>query len=441
MNEYSTKWNETMRTIGILLSLIWATAAVAQTPQKITLDEAVRIARENAFSVLAAQADALRAGSVVKEAKASVLPRVGLNGTYTRFNKEGTAILDPMSPPIVTRPIDSKSIALTLAQNIDITGIYSLAISGAIALKRASEFLVEAAMDDAESAAKGAFLQILKAKELVDVANEQFDNTNKQLEQAKKRNNEGAVAKFDVIRFEADVSSAEQLVIQSKNGFALAQAFFNQVLARDTGILVEPVRPEGLPSVKATMSDLIARAKQDRPEVRAAVQRVAYFVNYRRAQEKGNLPTFNISANITHNPDPGAFGGDKTTGSATAVISFPIFEGGITKAKVGEAKQDEAKAKIQLDQILLGVELEVRQAFLNVESAKKVIDASQRNVAFAREALRLANVRYENGVNTTVEVSDANVQFVRARTAEVNAIYDYWDAVAKLQKAVSSEDI
>ena len=430
-----------MRTTGILLSLTMATVAMAQVPEKITLEEAVQIARENAFSVLIAKADAKRAGSVVSEARAIVLPKIGINGSYTRFNKEQTVTFDPMEPPIVARPIDSKQIALSLVQSIDITGVYSLAISGALALKRASDFLVEAAMDDAEKAAKSAFLQILKSKELVDVANEQLDNTNKQLDQAKKRNKEGVAAKFDVIRFEAEVSSAEQLVIQSQNGFSLAQAFFNQVLARDTGKLVDPIRPKGLPEINKNMPELITRAKQERPEVRAAVQRVEYFVNFRRAQEKGNLPTFSVSANLTHNPDPGAFGGDKTTGSATAMISFPIFEGGVTKARVGQAKQDETKAKIQLEQILLGVELEVRQAFLNVESAKKVINAAQRNVLLAKETLRLANVRYENGVSTTLEVSDANVQFVRARTAEVNAIYDYWDAAAKLQKAVSSEDV
>ncbi len=441
LNKYSTKTTKMMKTIGLTLTLITAVFGMAQTPEKITLEEAIRIAKENAFQVLAAKADAKKAGAVVSEARSVVLPQIGVNGSYTRFNKEGTAILNPMDPPIVTRPIDSKQIALTLAQSIDITGVYSLAISGALALKKASDYLVEAAMDRAEQSAKSAFLQILKSKELVEVANEQLENTKKQLDRATKRNKEGAAAKFDVIRFEAEVSSAEQLVIQSENGFKLTQAFFNQVLARDTGIPVEPIRPSGLPEVKKTMQDLIAFAKQERPDVRAAVKTVEYFVNFRKAQEKGNLPTLNLSANLTHNPDPGAFGGDKTTGSATAVLSFPIFEGGRTKAKVSQAKQEEEKSKIQLEQILLGVELEVRQAYLNVESTKKVIEAAQRNVALAKEALRLANVRYENGVNTTVEVSDANVQYVRARTAEINAIYDYWNAVADLQKAVSSEDI
>ena len=60
---------------------------------------------------------------------------------------------------------------------------------------------------------------------------------------------------------------------------------------------------------------------------------------------------------------------------------------------------------------------------------------------FAREALRIANVRYGAGVGTTVEISDAQVQFVNARTALVNATYAYWQAVSNLQLAVGSEEI
>jgi outer membrane protein TolC len=90
---------------------------------------------------------------------------------------------------------------------------------------------------------------------------------------------------------------------------------------------------------------------------------------------------------------------------------------------------------------VLAVEMEVREAFLSFENHQKVIETAQKNVELARETLRLANVRYAGGVAIPLEVSDANVQFVRARISLVNSVYDLWEAAARLQRATGSEDI
>jgi outer membrane protein TolC len=86
------------------------------------------------------------------------------------------------------------------------------------------------------------------------------------------------------------------------------------------------------------------------------------------------------------------------------------------------------------------VTLEVKQAYLNLQSAEQQIETAQKGLVAAREALRVANLRYQEGVGTPVEVSDANAQFVAARTAVVNAIYQYRIAVSNLQRAVGSEE-
>jgi outer membrane protein TolC len=120
---------------------------------------------------------------------------------------------------------------------------------------------------------------------------------------------------------------------------------------------------------------------------------------------------------------------------------MPIFDGGLNRSLVKQARAEEDKAKIFLDQATLGVTLEVRQAYLNMQSAEARIQTAARALDSAREALRVANLRYQEGVGTPVELSDANTQFVAARTAVVDAIYAYRIAVANLQRAIGSEEL
>jgi outer membrane protein TolC len=188
------------------------------------------------------------------------------------------------------------------------------------------------------------------------------------------------------------------------------------------------------------VEQLIEKAKETRPELLAAQRRLDYQNRVRRAREKGNLPALNLSSGFTYDPEGSGLGAATDSLSATAQLSFPIFDGGLNRSLVRQARADEQSAKITLDQVTLGVSLEVRQAFLNVKSAEQQIQTSARALESARETLRVANLRYAEGVGTPVELSDANTQFVAARTAVVDAIYRYRIAVANLQRAVGSEE-
>ncbi|RMG23827.1 MAG: TolC family protein, partial [Armatimonadetes bacterium] len=117
------------------------------------------------------------------------------------------------------------------------------------------------------------------------------------------------------------------------------------------------------------------------------------------------------------------------------------FDSGRVRSVVQQAKQDEEQARIALEQLKLGIELEVRQAWLDLTAAQQAIETARLNVEFAEEAYRLAQVRYSGGVGTPLEVSDATVALARARASLVAATYDYRKAYARLQKAVGKEEI
>jgi outer membrane protein TolC len=124
---------------------------------------------------------------------------------------------------------------------------------------------------------------------------------------------------------------------------------------------------------------------------------------------------------------------------ATLALSIPIWDGGITKARVAEANADLSKAADTLTQVKLGVSLEVRTAALNVQDSLDRVSTTAENVSLAVEALRLANVRYNAGISTLVEVLDAESALTQARFNNVNALYDYTTAVADLERATATQ--
>lgn len=438
MRKHKIKEVTTGATLALLV--LASNRAHSQGPESLSLDQAVKIARANAFVVTAAQADVRRAQGAVSEAKSSSMPKLTLDGTYTRFDREQTADVGG-GTPIVIRPIDQKRVSLSLVQPIDLFGIYGLGISGAWALKYAADSQVQAAMNDAALTAKSAFYQVIKAEDLLDVAEESLANAQRRLEVAQKKVSAGAVAKFEVIRAESDVAAAEQEKIRSKNSVALTKASLNNALARDPNTEFEIVRPEGLPKLQSNLQTMTESAKSSRPELRALQLQLSFRTKFRQAREKGNLPSLTISARHDRDPDAGGFGSQSDSTTAVAALSIPLYEGGLTRARVKQAKEDEEVAKIRLDQATLGVELEVKQAFLNLETASKLIEVAESNVAKAKEALRLANLRYENEIGTQLEVSDAELQYARAMTSLAAARFDYRDAWARMQRAVGKEDI
>ncbi|MDQ2985307.1 MAG: TolC family protein [Armatimonadota bacterium] len=428
------------KTFWAFIGLLAPILAIGQEAAPLTLEEAVRIAKQNAYAVLSAEQDVEFAKGGVQQARSALLPKLNANGTYTRYTSEISAVLDPKQPPIIIRPLDQKSIALQLVQAVDIWGISGLALGGARALEASALAMLSATLNDVALKAKTTFLDVLRTDELLQVAEERVVNVTEHLRVAKVRNEAGQTAKFDVFRFEAELASSEQERLQALNNALLAEASFNEALSRDVSTPVELIPPTDIIRVDKTIEELTEKAKESRPELIAAQRRFDFQNRLRRAREKGNLPALNLTGNFSYDPEASGLGGASDSISATAALSFPIFDGGLNRSLVRQARADETKAKIALDQATLGVTLEVKQAHLNLISAEKQVETAEKGLISAREALRVAELRYQEGVGTPLEVSDANAQFVAARTAVVNAVFQYRIAVSNLQRAVGSEE-
>jgi len=119
--------------------------------------------------------------------------------------------------------------------------------------------------------------------------------------------------------------------------------------------------------------------------------------------------------------------------------SIAVFDGFATKAKVDEAKAKYNQSTLQKDDIIDQIAVDIKNACLDLRKSKTVIDTGRDAVFEAREALRLANVRYDNGVGINLDVFDSQVALAQVEQSLAQGIYDYIMAKSQLDLTMGRE--
>jgi outer membrane protein TolC len=121
--------------------------------------------------------------------------------------------------------------------------------------------------------------------------------------------------------------------------------------------------------------------------------------------------------------------------NAGIVLSVPLFQGGLTRGRVSEARANMMALEAQRNAVIQSVLLEVNQSYADMESAKVRIQVMESAFQKARESLALAEGRYQAGIGPSIEVTDAQLAAVQAEIDHIQAQYDHQLSVARLFKA------
>ncbi|RYG46030.1 hypothetical protein EON79_11185, partial [bacterium] len=185
----------------------------------------------------------------------------------------------------------------------------------------------------------------------------------------------------------------------------------------------------------------VEEAVASRPEVlesNAALTAAEKGVTYAR---RSSLPSFAVTASYVVQPNAAGFTPERQAALGLSV-NFPIFDGGLARARQQEAKAEVSNAKTNRRAAIDGVTLDVQQAYVNLVQARERARVVNVGVAQAREAFRLARLRAIVGVSSSPQVSpqlelgNAQATLTQAESNRVNALYDYNIARAGLDRAV-----
>ena len=242
---------------------------------------------------------------------------------------------------------------------------------------------------------------------------------------------------------EVRLAEAERELIIATNDLQVAVAQFNTVLRWP---LDKPVAVEDILSTESygkTYESSEATALRNRPELLAAKNNVASAQKEVTLAKSDYYPTLTWSLNYFRRGDTPAVNGspfvDREFWEAGATATWTFFEWGKTRYAASERRVRVRQTEQILEKVKDDIRLEVKTAFLNLQSADKAVRVAAKSIESAEENFRISGERYEEQVATATEVLDAQTRLTRARVNYTTALVAFNLARARLVRAMGLE--
>ncbi len=404
---------------------------VGRVPTNGTIDlnlpKTVQMALDYNRDIKMSQYQLKSAEAAINEAKSKKMPQVG----YT-FSTSRTA--GPAIPSTQNKFGNGLSVELPVYTG----GLVEGQIDNAkIGKTDAQETILKTEQATKYSAIEG-YYQLLANKELQGVYHEAVDNLQGHLDNVQAQYNVGTKAKVDVLSSDVSLANAKTTALTADNAVAISESNLNNIL----GLPLETklnLADHQLPfdTYNISLQEAMDYAMKYRPEVLQAALAVQKAENNIDIADAGNKPTVSVKGSNDWGDTtfPG-IDANKRQWSVGANLTYKFYDGGTTKAKVAQAKQDLLVARETEQKTRESVQLQVKQAYLNIRSAAQKVEETQTVVDQARENYRIQNIRYQAGVGINLDVLDAQLSLNQAQVNHIQALYDYNVGIAKLEQVM-----
>ena len=407
-----------------------AQTAVAQ-PRTITFADAVSIAlRQNGTLRQAVNAAALDTVSV-RQSQMQFLPSVSLSSStsqslqpFANSASSGSAV-GPVTSTAVNAGVSSSLVLFNGGAN-------RAELAQARLVQQAGGQEVERTRQSVVFTVVSNYLDLTSNQEQLRVRRETLASEEALLQQVVAFVNAERRPIADRYTQEAAVASARLGVVQAANAVELAKVDLIQTLQLDPrGEYDFQPPPAGAASASpATLPALLDRALEGRADLAARESELAAAAQGVRVARASRLPTVTVSAgyntNLNSSNDEGFF--DQFTqrqgGSVQVGVSLPIFDRGNAAAETQRARITQDNARIALQNQQQQVALEVRRAWLDWQAAGQQLAAAQAQVTAAERSLDATRQRYQAGVGTLTELTQARNTLASAQSQLVSARYN-----------------
>jgi len=403
-----------------------------------TLEQGIKDALENNWSVKAKKEKVSESEFAEKEAKAGFYPEFSTSYSYTRLYKVTTVKLSGMEVEMgdhnnyqwdaaVTQPIFT-GYALTSAHELAKLGIDQ------------SKAAIELEKLDLALSIKEAYFNILKADKAVGVAKSAVDSLEAHLAVAKNFYDVGMIPVNDMLKAEVELANAQHTYIKAQNDARLARVSFNVLLSRsvDDSYEIEDIliyTPES-PDFNACLE----KALKGRPEIKSIELSDSQIDQQIRLAKSSYYPNAAFTAKYIKAGDTPDVSGSAyqmaNQWQATVGLSWTFWDWDKSKSSVRQVESQKKQLAQTRKTIEDGIRLELKSAILGLKEAEEKIPTAKKAVDQAEENLRVSEERYKAQVTTSTEVLDAQSLLSQARMNYYSALYDHNLAKAGLLRAV-----
>lgn len=324
---------------------------------------------------------------------------------------------------------------LSVTQYIDLFGLLPAARDVENITRDFYVFDLARVQNESALSAKNNFFTVLKDQESVNVNQEQVTDATENVRITQARFQAGSAAQYDVLTAQVTLANNRQALETSLNQLNIDRANLNNLLGVDPNIPVTLQAPPLPPlSRRYDLNQSTQAAFERRPELRQAANNITIAQRLIKLAGGTLQPTFGIGASANYS-GPGTTIGSHDTYNLSAQLNIPLYDGGTTRSRVRQAQTDLQTQLITRGQLQQNVKLEVRQAILNVGNAQAQNATAGVGVNQAEAAVRLAQIRYQNGLGTFLDVLNAQAQLATARNNLATAQFNYQTSLAQLLRA------
>jgi outer membrane protein len=448
-------------TVAIAAALLLATVPAAparaletlRPGEQLTLARAIELTLANHPRARQMRSESAAAGERVGEARSALLPQVYGAAEYLRSTDNpigNTTFLNPGFIPRITGTLHGAAPgagqSFSTTDNF-LTGIaahqYLLdfgRVRGFIAQRRAeaaaaqSQFLF--ADLDLVFEATQRYFALLAAEQKIKVYEKAVQQRSEQLHAAQVKASAGLTSEIDVLTAQAALARTRTNLLDAYNGEATARVALDNIMA------IGPEAPHyGLADVltykpvTGNVQSYFKTAVGLRPDLRMFEAEARAAGAEIREARSDLFPTFaatgGYNAMGTGLPAANNF-------NVGVLITWPIFNGGLTEHAVQEAKFKQDAIRYSLEDLELRIWLEVKSAFLDLQTSVERIHQAETTLAASAGQLELAEKRYNAGLGNIIELTDAERFYSEDNAAYVDALYSYSVAKAALDRATGA---
>ena len=454
-----------------------------------TLDQAILTALQRNPTLLNAEQEIKRTKGVIIQVRAQALPQINANANFQWTDPHligarvfgNTSTSSGFTPSPAASPGAASSLMEELSsqvgdvrtplaaatpaaiQNVEQSDVsYAISVTGTQLIfngttfnqirgtffqRDSAYFAFRNVLDQLISTVKTQFYQIIVNRDLVSVNAENVHLLEAQLKDQQNRFEAGTVPRFNVLQADVQLHNQIPQLITAQNNLRISKLQLAKTLGLDFQrrfgdrpplevIGDMPYTPRSIELV-----DAIEMGKQRRAFLKQARANVLNQLQQVRATAGQWLPNITTTGGGEWVSSPINSSWHDITKGWTALVqgSVPIWDSGAIAGQVIQQRALLSETKITYDDDVRQVELEIQQAYSNLQQNRELIQSQEKNVELADEALRLAKARLDAGAGVQLDVLNATVQLLQAQSTRLQALFGYNSSLAEFDRATGAQ--
>jgi outer membrane protein len=421
----------------VAAGLLSAQQPPAQPAPALTLEQATALAIRNHPQVSVARNIAAEAGQHITESKAAYYPT--LDGEVTGSQANSLARLGAGALP-ASALFNRNGEGLQLSQILADFGRRKNLVASSQFQAQAADQNTQATIYDVVLGVNRGYFGVLQAQAYINVANETVKARQSLSDQVTALANASLKSEYDVGAANVNLSEAKLMVIRAQDAVERAYADLSRALGVDQvthynlSAIPAPAAPVGSPE------PLIQEAMVNRPELKGLQLQLQGAQAFEQAEADLKKPTVSLLAvggalpYIDQDPRTAPYGYE----GAAINLDIPIFNGHLFSARREAAHYDALAVNDRVRDLRQQVANDVRDAWISASTAYQRIPVTEQLLKQANLTVQLAQGRYNLGLATIVDITQAQLNLTEAQIENVTATYDYQSAYAQLQYTIGN---